>query len=177
MGMTATQLGAIFGRGAAAMNSLLKEHGFLEGSPGAWMPTELGKQFAQSVDFDNGYGGYAHRSWGWLTWTDGLVDALKASIEKHPDGIAAAVPTAAAKAATVATSSTKGQALGRHKWMALAAMGVVAAAPVAKNVWSRIAERRSTAAAAPRLVDPPVEEAAQAASAPDGDETAAEPKA
>lgn len=146
MGMTATQLGTVFGRGAAAMNVLLKEHGFLEGGPGAWMPTELGKQFAQSHDFDNGYGGYAHRSWGWLSWGDGLVDALKASIEQHPEGVLPAAPSVAAAAVAAAKDSDIGPSSGKTKWMALAAIGVVAVAvPAAQNVVNRFAERRAAA--------------------------------
>lgn len=149
MGMTATQLGSMFGRGAAAMNVLLKDHGFLEGSPGAWRPTELGKQFARSHDFDNGYGGYAQRSWGWLSWSDGLVEALKASIEANPDGIVPAVPTTVVQTAGARTTGATGQAFGKNKWAVMVAVGVVAvAAPVAKKVWSHITERRSAAATA-----------------------------
>lgn len=162
MGMTATQLGSVFGRGAAAMNLLLRDHGFLEGGPGAWRPTELGKQFAQSHDFDNGYGGYASRSWGWLSWTDGLIDALKASLEANPDGIVASAPATVVKAATNPTTGASGQAFGKNKWAALAAaMGVVAvAAPAAKNVWNHITERRSAAATTAAIEDPAVEDAA-----------------
>ncbi len=176
MGMTATQLGSIFGRGAAAMNVLLKEHGFLEGGPGAWRPTELGKQFAQSHDFDNGYGGYAHRSWGWLSWTDGLVDALQASIEQNPDGIVAA-PTTAASTAIVSANADSGQGFGKSRWVALAAVGVAAvAAPVAKNAWNRIAERRSAAQSAAAVADPVVEKTTSDDSAADDAANAADPK-
>lgn len=62
MGISATQLGALFGRGGAAMNVLLHEHGFIEGGPGAWSPTEFGEQFAKLVEKDNGYGGFAQRA-------------------------------------------------------------------------------------------------------------------
>lgn len=56
MGMSATQLASTFGREAAAMNVLLRDQGFLKVGLGAWRPTELGKQFVKSHDFDNGYG-------------------------------------------------------------------------------------------------------------------------
>lgn len=175
MGMTATQLGTIFGRGAAAMNVLLKEHGFLEGGPGAWMPTELGKQFAQAHDFDNGYGGYAHRSWGWLSWSDGLIDALRSSIEENPDGIAVAVPTSVAKVAQAATNGSTGRASGRTRWVALAAVGVVAvSAPAAKNAWTRIARRKSAVDGAALAAPTPLDAAAPAGSAEDS-ATVAEP--
>jgi hypothetical protein len=166
MGMTATQLGSTFGRGAAAMNVLLRDHGFLEGSPGAWRPTELGKQFAKSVDFDNGYGGYAHRSWGWLSWSDGLIDALKASIEANPDGIVPSVPATVAKAASASATGAGGQAFGKYKWVVMAAIGVVAvAAPVAKNVRNRITEGRAAAATDAASEDATIEDSAVADSA------------
>lgn len=136
MGMTATQLGSTFGRGAKAMNVLLRDHGYLEGEPGHWLLTELGRPFANFHDFDNGYGGYAARSWGWLSWSDGLIDALKASIEANPDGIVSSVPTTFAKAATTDASR---HAVGKYKWAVMAAIGVVAvAAPAAKNVRNRL---------------------------------------
>src|SRR3954454_21536374 len=106
MGMSATQLGAAFNRSAAAMNVLLRDHGFLEGGPGAWRPTELGEQFANWVVRDNGYGGRAHRSWGWLTWSDGVVDALRASIEANPGGVVSTIPTAAREAVSASTTGT-----------------------------------------------------------------------
>lgn len=165
MGMTATQLGPIFGRGAAAMNVLLRDHGFLEGSPGAWRLTELGKQFARSHDFDNGYGGYAYRSWGWLSWSDGLIDALKASIEANPDGIATTVDIAG----SVPTTGASRHAVGKNQWAMVAALGIVAVAtPVAKTVWRRISDRRSSPATAAAVEGAPIEDGAVGDSAVDG---------
>lgn len=166
MGMTATQLGSVFGRGAAATNVLLRDHGFLEGSPGAWRPTELGEQFAKWVDRDNGYGGYAHRSWGWLTWSDGLIDALKASIEANPDGIVPSVSATVETTVTASTTGAGGQTLGKYKWAVMAAVGVVTlAAPVVKSVRSRLAERKATAATDAASDVAPQEDSAAADSA------------
>ena len=160
MGMTATQLGAIFGRGAAAMNVLLKEHGFLEGGPGAWMRTNLeSSSRSRTTSITATAATHTGRGAG-SSLTDGLVDALRASIEQNPDGIATAVPTSVAKAGTVATNGNTGPAFGRNKWVALAAVGVVAAAaPAAMNAWNRLAQRRSAADTASVVGGPPVDEA------------------
>lgn len=131
MGMSATQLGSFFGRGGAAMNALLHEHGFIEGGPGAWRPTELGAQFAKWVDKDNGHGGYAHRAWSWLTWNDDVIDVLTASIKANPDGVlpAAPAPVVGVGVKVAANSSWS----GKGKWIALGLLGVTAVAtPVIK---------------------------------------------
>lgn len=135
MGMSATQLGSFFGRGGAAMNVLLHEHGLIEGGPGAWRPTELGAQFAKWVDKDNGYGGYAHRAWSWITWNDDVIDVLKASIKANPDGVLPAAPApvvvTAAAAGVKAASNSSGS--GKGKWIALGLLGATAVAtPVIK---------------------------------------------
>ena len=164
MGMTATQLGSMFSRTGTAMNQLLRDHGFIEGGPGAWRATELGKQFiARAHDVDNGYGGLAHRQWGWLSWTDGLVDALRASMEANPDGVvaSAAAPAAVVPVASRPAGGADGHGFSRNQWAALAVLGVLAAsAPVAGRAWNervrpaasqvrdRIAKRRSAAGTA-----------------------------
>ena len=165
MGQTATALGQKMGRTAREMNKLLKDHGFLEGDPGAYRPTALGKPFAQAHDFDNGYGGSAHRQWGWLSWTDGLNDALKASMEANPDGVLTPAPAREAVAANIKPgaaaphtgSGTGGHLLNKNQWLAMvvALAGLAASTPVAKRAWhekvepaaskvrARIAERKS----------------------------------
>lgn len=167
MGMTATELAREFGRTAREMNKLLKDHGFMEGDPGEYRPTALGKQFAQAIDFDNGYGGSAHRQWGWLSWTDGLVDALKASMEAHPHGVmAAAAPEAVvtniklSPTALRSGSGAGGQFLHKNGWVAVVVLaGLGASTPVARRAWhervkptaskvrARIAERKSAKSA------------------------------
>jgi hypothetical protein len=141
MAMTATQLGSMFNRSAAAMNLLLRDHGFVEGSPGAWRATELGKSFAHALGDDNGYGGRAHRSWSWLSWGDDIVDALKASLEANPDDVAPLSQAPATVAASVTRSGTGSGAMGRGRnaLLGVAVLGAVAvavAAPAARNVWT-----------------------------------------
>ena len=169
MGNTATALGREFGRTAREMNKLLKDHGFMEGDPGAYRPTELGKMFAQSHDFDNSYGGFAHRQWGWLSWTDGLADALRASMSANLDGVVAQAPAPAAVVTNVkfgAAASRTGSGAGswflnKNGWVAVVVLGGLAvSAPVARRAWNenvkptaskvraRIAERNSARSAA-----------------------------
>jgi hypothetical protein len=168
MGKTATDLGRELGRTAREMNKLLKDHGFMEGDPGAYRPTALGEQFAQSVSFDNGYGGFAHRQWGWLSWTDGLLNALKASMEANPHGVtaAAAAPKAVvtnielSPAALRSGSGAGGQFLHKNGWVAVVVLaGLGASTPVARRAWhekvkpaaskvrARITERKSAKSA------------------------------
>ena len=176
MSRTATELGREFALNAADMNLLLRDHGFIEGRPGARLPPEMGMQFADSADFDNGYGGYAHRTWGWLLWPDEAVDALKASIEAHPDGIAPPVPAAPSMPAPAVSHGPDAAArpgrptLTRNQWAAAAVLGValaVSAAPAVSRAWkekvkpaasrlrTRIAQRRtgSVRGAAPEPED------------------------
>jgi hypothetical protein len=90
MGKSARVLGWEFGRTARDMNALLKEHGYLYGEPGAYGLTEKGKQYGDEQYHDNGYGGYAARSWEIRTWNDDTAAALKADMEANPGGSAAA---------------------------------------------------------------------------------------
>lgn len=144
--MTATQLGREIGRSAREMNALLKAHGFMDGPPGAYSPTELGQKFATVVDVDNGYGGYAHRAWGWLTWDPTVLNSLKSSMEKNPDGIAKSVTTAVADPVAATATATRSAAkrmtsgnstgLSRYAMLTVAVIGgAVAAAPTAKRFW------------------------------------------
>lgn len=81
---SARLLGREFGRTAAEMNLLLKEHGYLDGVPGAYQVTDKGAEFATHHDHDNGYGGYAHRSWYTTTWSPETEAALRADMEATP---------------------------------------------------------------------------------------------
>lgn len=162
---SARLLGQEFGgRTAAAMNLLPHDHGFLEGKPGAWGLTELGEKFAKWSDHDNGYGGYAHRAWSYITWDEKVTDALRASMKANPDGIVATAPTPAAVVTTIKsavsapTVRSAPQLLAKNKRAAaglLALAGLGAAAPYVRRAWdekvrpaagnlrSRIAERNS----------------------------------
>lgn len=94
MGKSARVLGSEFGRTARDMNALLKDYGYLCGEPGAYGLTEKGQQYGVEHYNDNGYGGYAARSWETRTWKDGLAEALRADMAAHPQGFAAADFTA-----------------------------------------------------------------------------------
>lgn len=80
-------LGAEFGLGAREMNLLFKKYGYLYGEPGAYGLTEKGMKYAQEHYHDNGYGGYAARSWETRTWSDDVVAALRADMSAYPEGL------------------------------------------------------------------------------------------
>lgn len=73
---SATRLGNMVGKSGRETNSILKEQGFMEGEPGFYRPTEKGKPFCIEKAEDNGYGGYAARSWGWLEWSKDILPLL-----------------------------------------------------------------------------------------------------
>jgi hypothetical protein len=144
MGKTATQLSYELGGSARSVNKLLLSHGFMEQvSPGVYRPTELGEQFATAVSKDNGYGGRAYREWGWLNWDDGVVDALKVSIDANPNGVVqpateaatAAAPAAEASRQAARTPLTPEQKLAFGIAGVLGALGVAAATPAGRRVF------------------------------------------
>jgi hypothetical protein len=83
MGKSARVLGLEFGRTARKMNALLKQHGYLDGTPGAYGLTEKGQRYAQEKYHSRGTGGYAHynRSWETRTWNDETAAALRTDME------------------------------------------------------------------------------------------------
>ena len=146
MGRTVTQLSYELGGSARDVNQQLLRHGFQEQVlPGVWRPTELGEKFATAVSKDNGYGGRAYREWGWLTWDDGIIDALKASIEANPDGVvqpaveavAVAAPTAEASRQAVArTPLTPGQKVALGVAGLVGVLTAAAATPAGRRVFN-----------------------------------------
>lgn len=86
MGKSARVLGQEFGRSAREMNQLLKEHGYLDGEPGAYQLTEKGKQYGENQYHSRGTGGYAHnnRNWETRTWNDETALALQADMKASP---------------------------------------------------------------------------------------------
>lgn len=95
-GLTATEIGRRIRASAEVVNHLLLEKG-LHGEPGAYGLTEAGKAFGAAVDRDNGYGGWAHRSWGWNTWDESVIDELGATPQKIADLTATLTAAKAAK--------------------------------------------------------------------------------
>ncbi|MGW1465159.1 hypothetical protein ACWCPT_12515 [Streptomyces sp. NPDC002308] len=83
------------------MNELLKEHGYLDGSPGAYGLTEKGQQYAKEQHHSRGTGGYAqyNRNWETRTWSEEAAAALRADLEANPGGFCAGEPSTEAEAA------------------------------------------------------------------------------
>ncbi|MGG0644936.1 hypothetical protein ABE021_13520 [Sporosarcina gallistercoris] len=77
MSMSAKMFGEVLGKTAREVNLLLKERGLLDGKPGNWNLTELGKQFCEVRKKYNGYGGYAARKWDFPMWEEKIVDKLQ----------------------------------------------------------------------------------------------------
>lgn len=82
MGLSAKRLGREYGLTAEEMNVLLKEEGFLDGSPGNYSLTEKGERYASERYDGNGYGGYAARSWQWLEWDESIMEELHITTER-----------------------------------------------------------------------------------------------
>ena len=85
MGKSARILGEDLGLNSQEMNQLLKDQGFLEGDPGAYVVTEKGAQFAKETDFHRGPGGYSwyNRDWTQRTWDESIKDVLDTSPESR----------------------------------------------------------------------------------------------
>lgn len=85
MGRSARILGEDLGLNSQEMNQLLKDQGFLEGDPGAYVVTEKGAQFAKETDFHRGPGGYSwyNRDWTQRTWDESIKDVLDTSPESR----------------------------------------------------------------------------------------------
>lgn len=76
MKLSATKLGKMIGLSGEEVNKKLASLGYLKGVPGDWGITEKGKQFGELRYKDNGYGGYAARSWSYIVWDDSLASKL-----------------------------------------------------------------------------------------------------
>lgn len=76
-----TQLGSRFGLSAQEFNVGLWLAGLYDGEPGAWFLTEKGKQFATVLYHENGYGGYAGRSWDTMKWLETVTAEMDFSEE------------------------------------------------------------------------------------------------
>lgn len=78
MRKTAKKLGEMVGLDSKDVNKKLAEIGYLQGSPGNWALTEQGAQHGEVVYKDNGYGGYAARSWEYIVWDSDVAQQLGA---------------------------------------------------------------------------------------------------
>ena len=73
MRKTAKRLGEMIGLDSKEVNKKLAEIGYLQGEPGNWALTEQGAQHGEVIVRDNGYGGYAARSWGYIVRDCGIA--------------------------------------------------------------------------------------------------------
>lgn len=82
MGKSARILGEDLGLNSQEVNQLLKDQGFLEGDPGAYVVTEKGAPFAKETNFHRGPGGYScyNRDWTQRTWDESIKDVLDTSL-------------------------------------------------------------------------------------------------
>lgn len=78
MRKSARVLGYDLWMSARDVNALLKEHGYLEGQPGAYGLTEKGMQFGHEEDHHRGPGGspWYNRDWITRTWNEEVLDSL-----------------------------------------------------------------------------------------------------
>ena len=76
MRKTAKKLGEMVGLDSKDVNKKLAEIGYQQGSPGNWALTEQGAQHGEVVYKDNGYGGYAARSWEYIVWDSDVAQQL-----------------------------------------------------------------------------------------------------
>lgn len=82
MNYSARLLGQRFGLNAQEMNMALKQLGYLEGQPGKYIPTEKGKLFYSEAYHDNGYGGYAKRTWSTFSYDESIINNLDEELTK-----------------------------------------------------------------------------------------------
>lgn len=89
MSLSARLLGEKFGLNAQEMNRVLVKFGILEGTPGNYSLTELGKKFATVKDFHRGCGGYDfyNRYWSTRSYDESILDVLKVTDEVRKEAI------------------------------------------------------------------------------------------
>ena len=75
----------ILGLNSQEINQMLKDQGFLEGNPGAYVVTEKGTPFAKEANFHRSPGGYSYynRDWTQRTWDESIKDVLDTSPERR----------------------------------------------------------------------------------------------
>lgn len=143
-GLSARGIGKQIGATAMEVNFLLKDQGFLYGEPGAYGLTPKGKEFGVQQVHDNGYGGFAHRSWETTHFAPGITEALDSAPEKltkvreaimaHKQALSAAkkVAQAQAEAHFQAFQASKESAKVEHEidpqkvWLVIAGIVVIA---------------------------------------------------
>ena len=83
MSLSAQRIGEMFGLTAQEMNMALKLLGYLDGEPGHYLPTEKCKPFYLQKYYDNGYRGYANRTWSTVTYDESVIEPLEQELTKE----------------------------------------------------------------------------------------------
>jgi hypothetical protein len=81
-GLSARGIGKQIGATDVEVNRLLKDQGFLYGEPGAYYLTSKGEEFGVQQVHDNGYGGYAFRSWETTHFDPSITEVLDSSPDR-----------------------------------------------------------------------------------------------
>ena len=61
----------------------LRLFGYLDGEPGNYLPTAKCKPFYMQEYHDNGYGGYAKRTWSTVTYDESMIEPLEQELTKE----------------------------------------------------------------------------------------------
>ena len=80
--ISARGIGDQIGATSVEVNRLLKDQGILYGKPGGYGLTPKGEKFGIQQAHDNGYGGYAHRSWETTHFDPSITGALDSSPDR-----------------------------------------------------------------------------------------------
>ena len=83
MSLSAQRIGKLFGLNAQEMNMALKLLGYLDGEPGHYFPTVKCKPFYLQDYHDNGYRGYANRTWITVTYDESIIESLEQELTKE----------------------------------------------------------------------------------------------
>ena len=83
MSLSAQRIGKLFGLNAQEMNMALKLLGYLDGEPGNYLPTVKCKPFYLQRYYDNGYRGYANRTWSTVTYDESVIESLEQELTKE----------------------------------------------------------------------------------------------
>lgn len=83
MSLSAQRIGKMFGLTAQEMNMALKLLGYLDGEPGNYLPTVKCKPFYLQDYHDNGYGGYANRTWSTVAYDESMIEPLEQELTKE----------------------------------------------------------------------------------------------
>ena len=83
MSLSAQMIGEMFGLTAQEMNMALKLLGYLDGEPGHYLPTVKCKPFYLQKYYDNGYRGYANRTWSTVTYNESMIEPLEQELTKE----------------------------------------------------------------------------------------------